>query len=1259
MKLRINRISIFIGSCLIWTIIPVLSNITETTDMCSFNSMCVCTTDIEKPTIRTALCLSVPFYKLPDMTKENISHLEVLGSEMTSLETESLTGCQIRQLILPSNKLQYIPDRTFSPLSTSLSSLDLSYNELDGIPFAGLQEVKNLKWMNLYGNQIDSVVGDWSHMKSSLKNLLLGENDVAELPVVQREHSLQGAHGLRQLKSLIWLNLDGNRISTVHRHALPPFLQTLSLSYNQLDAFPSEILTRDLKWLYLRGNAIETFPEHKLQHVRWLEKIDLRENTLTTIPSAPFNSSVRIRDLNLAYNNIKSLTAETFAGLECQRIILSHNKLETMDKDAFVGVEQYLEYLDLDSNNLAAIPDALAILQSLKFLYLSSNSLRDIPANVSSMLCASLKAIGLSGNRFTKIPSEALQSCIKLNHLNMAYNDIVEVNGSDFINWGTNINTLILGNNHINQLRPESFQGLPKIKDINLSFNQIRFIDPSTFVGLDSLENLEMSFTVDYEDVPGDIFKPLLKLKWLSLDNNKFVTISSSAFDFLKHLNYLNLEFNRLKLLPSSLFKTSVHKLLREVRFSYNDISILQTNTFKQLPNLEVILFPNNKIQTIQTSSFDDLPKLTHVILSNNLISKIETSAFANLPSLRLLELQNNILREISFKFFSNVSSSFNLNLTHNRITKCLDGSSFVNVGELNLKHNRLAAVPACLRNVNQLRKLFLDFNNITYLGHNSFIHSTTLEQLTLSQNAISNVNKYAFFGLHTLQILDLSNNFISHLHNNQFSSLANLRIINLRRNDLKYLPKDVFMNTKLEFLDLGQNLFSEIPTPSITEVGRSLQFLSIESNSIERIDSTTFPGTPKLKQLHLKSNKLTILPDNVFTNLNVLQHLDISNNNLRTNFKELFHFAQNLKDLVLSGNNIRDVPHLPLPNLSKLDLSNNLIGNVDGSALQDLKQLRHLCLSHNRLTYIPSSLGTRLPRLKTLDLSYNPIKEIDSSSFIGLKNLQELNILGLKSLKKFDPDGITGIKFLRKLSMQTHSYLNGFSSTLCKIFKDMKQLRILKLEVQDTSLRNQLACLANPKVRQVEITGSALKTIEWNSFTAMDSNPDMLLKITETSVEELPAGLFSSFVAISHLEIDLRNNLLAFLDPDVFYVNYTTWKTVGTTLIKGGIRFSGNSFKCGCHLHWLGHWLRRWVRETMNSQNLPVETVTHMYDFINEATCLDVVNGVYVPIVSLPPEDLNCQASALSVAQTVFAKPQTVITTTLLVCLFSFFRNN
>lgn len=135
---------------------------------------------------------------------------------------------------------------------------------------------------------------------------------------------------------------------------------------------------------------------------------------------------------------------------------------------------------------------------------------------------------------------------------------------------------------------------------------------------------------------------------------------------------------------------------------------------------------------------------------------------------------------------------------------------------------------------------------------------------------------------------------------------------------------------------------------------------------------------------------------------------------------------------------------------------------------------------------------------------------------------------------------------------MQTWPKIENFKSQLCSLLANLSQLRILKLTIEESVLDDQLLCVSNRKIRQLEITGKSLKYIDKEAFSKFTKNPDLILKITGTDVEELPPGLFSNMYKISYLNIDLSNNMLTYLSPEIFYGNVTTWKNVGTTLISG-----------------------------------------------------------------------------------------------------------
>lgn len=966
-------------------------------------------------------------------------------------------------------------------------------------------------------------------------------------------HSYKNQHDLYQLKALTWLNLDGNKIFKLHKDSLPQKLQTLSVSHNILQSFPSDSISslQYLQWLYLRDNEIRSIPEQAFPNKMWIEKADLAENYLKTLPKFPFNNSVYVRDLNLAFNDIKILTAYSFSGLHSGRVILSYNQLETIDYRAFSGIQNTLEYLDFDHNNFLHVPLELAQLKSLKYLYLSSNFLNEIDEEVFSVLCPTLKALSLCGNRLSRIPAVPLQNCSKISHFNIAFNEIYDVVEGDF-SWGTNIRNLMLANNNVVSLKSQMFRDLEALKELSLSFNPLRYLDPDAFVGLEGLESLEISFGFDRDVLPHEILKPLVSLQWLSLDNNNFFIIPEDSFDGLQQLTNLNLDCNRIQTIEKTLFKGLVHTNLKEIRLSNNELSEIRSNTFKSLNSLEAVLLANNKLKTIESESFNRLPKISHLIISDNLLSHINPRSFGNLPSLIKLELQNNLLTQFSFTSFENFSSPLQLNLSHNQISSCRKGDMIISVEVLDFGYNSLNRIPQCLESIALLRRLFLDYNIIESLEHNNFLHLTTLEQLTLHHNALTYIHKKAFHGLQNLQILDLSNNLITHLHLGQFSAMPKLRILNLSSNNIKYLPKGIFSNTLLEMIDLSNNGFSIVPSISLSEVGFTLRHLSISNNHIDHIDSTTFPDIPFLHYLNLRSNKLTILPDNVFTSLNLLQKLDLSFNPARANFKELFHYAQNLKELDLSNAAISSIPHLPLPNLIHLNLSHNTIETLSKSYIKDLKRLKYLDLSYNQLKHIPIHIWFHLPLLKSLDISYNPIKEILISTFSGLHNLQNLKLIGLNNLQKFESKALIQLRILTELSMQTWPNIDNFTAQLCSLLGNLPQLRVLKLQVQEATLDEQLLCLTNRKIRHIEITGRNLKAIDRNAFARFTKNPNLLLRIADTEIEELPAGIFAHMYKISYLTIDLRGNMLQYLSPEIFYGNATTWKNVGTTLVSG-----------------------------------------------------------------------------------------------------------
>ena len=72
-------------------------------------------------------------------------------------------------------------------------------------------------------------------------------------------------------------------------------------------------------------------------------------------------------------------------------------------------------------------------------------------------------------------------------------------------------------------------------------------------------------------------------------------------------------------------------------QLSYNDIPVIDNNTFSNLPNLQKLYLRNNKIISIKSDTFNNLMNLKELSLKNNNISFVSEKAFVNLPKLTSL----------------------------------------------------------------------------------------------------------------------------------------------------------------------------------------------------------------------------------------------------------------------------------------------------------------------------------------------------------------------------------------------------------------------------------------------------------------------------------------------------------------------------------------------------------------------------------------------------------------------------------------------
>ena len=179
------------------------------------------------------------------------------------------------------------------------------------------------------------------------------------------------------------------------------------------------------------------------------------------------------------------------------------------------------------------------------------------------------------------------------------------------------------------------------------------------------------------------------------------------------------------------------------------------------------------------------------------------------------------------------------------------------------------------------------------------------------------------------------------------------------------------------------------------------------------------------------------------------------------------------------------------------LDLSYNLLTDLDLVSLESLAQLRHLTLSHNKMSNLPSHCWRFVPFLTTLDISYNPIRVLTKESFYGLSRLQHLVVHDLPDLKRFDADSLTQLTYLSNLAIQSWPEIEKFKFRLGSVISGLASLKTLKAKILEPShiLTDQLLGAFGPKLKKIEITGP-LRALTLEAFEGVENNYELLLAI-------------------------------------------------------------------------------------------------------------------------------------------------------------------
>lgn len=236
-----------------------------------------------------------------------ILHLDNCSVKKIDEDAFDILENSLEELNLRSNRLSRLSRKTFIRLKR-LKSLDLSYNKFrDRNPVNGSYPIKplNKPFFGMFGS-------------GTLENLALAGNNLRWIPDKL----------LRQLKSLKFLNLAGNRIENIQWELMNNF---------------------KLEYLNINNNWIKFIQWNAFRNLRYLKQLNLGSNRLIDINSIRFPYFVE--EVNLSYNKIKFFpnnNQSSFSHLKFIRTLdLSFNFIRTVEIKSLSHLKDSLIYIDL------------------------------------------------------------------------------------------------------------------------------------------------------------------------------------------------------------------------------------------------------------------------------------------------------------------------------------------------------------------------------------------------------------------------------------------------------------------------------------------------------------------------------------------------------------------------------------------------------------------------------------------------------------------------------------------------------------------------------------------------------------------------------------------------------------------------------------------------------------------------------------------------------------------------------------------------
>lgn len=422
----------------------------------------------------------------------------------------------------------------------------------------------------------------------------------------------------------------------------------------------------------------------------------------------------------------------------------------------------------------------------------------------------------------------------------------------------------------------------------------------------------------------------LTALETLDLSLNRLEGSLPASLGDMAFLMLLNLDFNRLEgSLPPSLGKL---KQLQTLNLASNRLSgnLRNLGHFGVFPVLNKVILSGNRfsggIPTWLANMSHNLQTLA--LGSNRLVGPIPDFIW-QLSSLVELDLNDNLLNGSIPSSFSNMSALRDLSLSQNSISGTIPSNigSLTNLTTLSLfSMNLSGSIPASIQNLSALKHLDLGSNLISGTLPGDIGRLSALNTLSINTNQLSGSLPESIYRLRSMSIILYENRLTGSI--SESISLMSKTLVNLKLSDNLFsgtIPRAVWNLSSLYQLDISFNQFEGTLLASTSNT--KLRIFFAQSNRLSGLFPTTLMTLPRIEEVHLSSNFLS---------------------------GPVTQFTCTSASLI-----------------SRIELSNNLISEIDVASLVSCPRLAYVDFSQNRIRQsLDFSNSLRLPPF--INLSHN-----------------------------------------------------------------------------------------------------------------------------------------------------------------------------------------------------------------------------------------------------------------------------------------------